>query len=114
MIRQIEKTTTRRNLLMMAGAAAAAGGAAQTLGTEAFAQTAAGNVKAIGFDAFTIFSPLSVDAAIDDVFPGKGSQLATAWRTRIFEYCRLRTLNQTYVDFWHILDDALVFAFKVL
>ena len=113
MMRQIEpKTTTRRDLMMLTGAAVAAGGAVQVLGTDAFAQTAVGRIKAIGFDAFTIFSPLSVDAVIDESFPGKGSQLATAWRTRIFEYCWLRTLNQTYVDFWHILDDALVFAFK--
>ena len=113
MIRQIEpKTTTRRGLLMMTGAAAAAGGAAQVLGTDAFAQAAVGKIKAIGFDACTIFDPLSVNAVIDEIFPGKGSQLATAWRARIFEYCWLRTLNQTYVDFWHIMDDALVFAFK--
>jgi 2-haloacid dehalogenase len=113
MIRRIEpKTTTHRDLLMMTGAAVAVGGAAQVLGTQAFAQTAVGKIKAIGFDAFTIFNPLSVDAAIDEIFSGKGSQLATAWRTRIVEYCWLRTLNQTYVDFWHILDDALVFAFK--
>jgi len=113
MMRQIEpKTTTRRDLLMMAGAAVATGGAAQVLGTDAFAQTAVGKIKAVGFDAFTIFSPLSVDAVIDESFPGKGSQLATAWRTRIFEYCWLRTLDRTYVDFWQVLDDALVFAFK--
>src|SRR6478735_5316106 len=101
MIRQLEpKTTTRRDLLI-AGAAVATGGAAQVLGTDAFAQTGVGKIKAIGFDAFTIFNPLSVDAAIDEIFPGKGGQLAAAWRTRIFEYCWLRTLNQTYVDFWH-------------
>jgi 2-haloacid dehalogenase len=113
MTRQIEpKTTTRRDLLMIAGAAVAAGGAAQVLGTDAFAQTNAGKIKAIGFDAYTIFNPLSVDAVIDETFPGKGTQLASAWRTRIFEYCWLRTLNRTYVDFWQVLDDALLFAFK--
>jgi len=113
MMRQIEpKTTTRRDLMMLTGAAVAAGGAVQVLGTDAFAQPTAGRIKAIGFDAYTIFNPLSVDAVIDETFPGKGTQLASAWRTRIFEYCWLRTLNQTYVDFWQVLDDALVFAFK--
>ena len=113
MTRQIElKTTTRRDLMMLTGAAVAAGGAAQVLGTDAFAQTTAGKIKAIGFDAYTIFNPLSVDAVIDETFPGKGTQLASAWRGRIFEYCWLRTLNRTYVDFWQVLDDALVFAFK--
>jgi 2-haloacid dehalogenase len=75
-------------------------------------ETAKGNIKAIGFDAFTIFDPFSVDAVIEENFPGKGTQLANAWRTRIFEYCWQRTLNQTYVDFWQVLDDALTFAFK--
>src|SRR6266403_1507349 len=113
MTRQIElKTTTRRDLMMLTGAAVAAGGAAQVLGTDAFAQTTAGKIKAIGFDAYTIFNPLSVDAVIDETFPGKGTQLASAWRGRIFEYCWLRTLNRTYVDFWQVLDDALVLAFK--
>jgi 2-haloacid dehalogenase len=113
MTRQIELiTTTRRDLLMMTGAAVVAGGAAQMLGTDAFAQTTTGKIKAIGFDAYTIFNPFSVDAVIDETFPGKGTQLASAWRTRIFEYCWLRTLNRTYVDFWQVLEDALVFAFK--
>jgi 2-haloacid dehalogenase len=113
MMRQIEpKTTTRRDLLMIAGATAATGGAALALGSDAVAQTAGGKINAVGFDAFTIFNPLSVDAVIEENLPGKGSQLATAWRVRIFEYCWLRTLNQTYVDFWQVLDDALVFAFK--
>jgi len=113
MMRQIEpKTTTRRDLLMIAGATAATGGTALALGSDAVAQTAGGKIKAVGFDAFTIFNPLSVDAVIEENLPGKGSQLATAWRVRIFEYCWLRTLNQTYVDFWQVLDDALVFAFK--
>jgi 2-haloacid dehalogenase len=112
-MRQIgPKTTTRRDLLMLTGAVVAAGGAAQVLGTDAFAQATAGKIKAIGFDAYTIFNPLSVDTVIDETFPGKGTQLASAWRTRIFEYCWLRTLNRTYVDFWQVLDDALVFAFK--
>ena len=113
MTRQIElKTSTRRDLMMLTGAAVVAGGAAQVLGTDAFAQTTVGKIKAIGFDAYTIFNPLSVDAVIDETFPGKGTQLASAWRGRIFEYCWLRTLNRTYVDFWQVLDDALVFAFK--
>ena len=50
-------------------------------------QTAKGNIKAIGFDAFTIFNPFSVDAVIEENVPGKGTQLANTWRTHIFEYC---------------------------
>lgn len=106
------KTATRRDVLMIASATAAVSATAQALGATAFAQTTAGKIKAIAFDAFTIFDPRSVDAVIEEVFPGKGNQLATAWRVRIFEYCWLRTLNRTYVDFWQVLDDALTFAFK--
>jgi len=75
-------------------------------------QTAKGNIKVIGFDVVTIFNPFSVDAVIEENFPGKGAQLASAWRTRIFESCWQRALNRTYVDFWQVLDDALTFAFK--
>jgi 2-haloalkanoic acid dehalogenase type II len=84
----------------------------QAIGIGAFAQPAMGTVKAIGFDAFTIFNPFSVDAVIEETFPGKGTQLANAWRTRIFEYCWQRTLNGIYVDFWQVLDDAPTFTFK--
>jgi 2-haloacid dehalogenase len=44
------------------------------------------------------------------MFPGKGPELANAWRTRQFEYTWLRTLGDRYVDFWQVTEDALVFA----
>jgi 2-haloacid dehalogenase len=78
---------------------------AQTVSTE-------GKIKAVAFDLLTIFNPFSVDDVIERNFPGKGKQLASAWRTRIFDYCWLRTLNQTYVDFWQVMDDALSFTFE--
>jgi hypothetical protein len=75
---QIEpKTTTRRDLLMIAGAAAATGGAALALGSDAVAQTAGGRIRAIGFDAFTILTPLSVGAVIDEYLLGKSFDLNT-------------------------------------
>ena len=92
-------TITRREVMITAGTVAAVGAVAQALGTSALAQSATGKIKAVGFDAFTIFSPFSVDAVVDEHFPGKGAQLVGAWRVRIFEYCWLRTLNRTYVDF---------------
>ena len=88
-------TITRREVMITAGTVAAVGAVAQALGTSALAQSATGKIKAVGFDAFTIFSPFSVDAVVDEHFPGKGGQLAGAWRVRIFEYCWLRTLNRT-------------------
>jgi 2-haloacid dehalogenase len=105
-------STTRRQLLV--GATLAAGAASQIAIGPAFSQAVSttGKIKAVAFDLFTIFNPLSVDDVIEQQFPGKGKQLATAWRTRIFEYCWLRTLNQNYVDFRHVLDDALTFTFE--
>jgi 2-haloacid dehalogenase len=107
-----EPSTTRRQFLV--GAALAAAATRQIASGPAFAQAAraAGKIKAVAFDLLTIFNPLSVDDVIEQYFPGRGKQLATAWRTRIFEYCWLRTLNQNYVDFWHVLNDALTFTFK--
>jgi 2-haloacid dehalogenase len=40
--------------------------------------------------------------------------LSNAWRTRQFEYTWLRTLTGSYVDFWHVTEDALVFSAKLL
>ena len=45
-------------------------------------------------------------------FPVGGNELGATWTRRQFEYCWLRTLNRTYVDFWQVTEDALVFAFK--
>ena len=105
-----DPSTTRRQLLVGAGLAVAA--TSQIASDPSFAQpaSAAAKIKAVAFDLFTIFNPLSVDDVIEQYFPGKGKQIATAWRTRIFEYCWLRTLNQNYVDFWQVLNDALTFT----
>lgn len=105
-------TPSRRDFLTIAGTTIAAGAAAGSLGTTAKAQPAGSRIKAIGFDGFTIFDPRSVTAAVEEAVPGKGNELAAAWRTRQFEYCWLRTLNRTYVDFWQVTEEALVFAFK--
>ncbi len=102
---------TRREVLKIAGATLASSAVASTA---ALALTEAGGskVKAIGFDAFTIFDPRSIEAAVEDIVPGKGKELAAAWRTRLFEYTWLRTLNRAYVDFRQVSDDALKFVFK--
>jgi 2-haloacid dehalogenase len=71
-------------------------------------------VRAIALDAFTTFDPRSVFALAEDLFPGKGTDLSNAWRTRQFEYTWLRTLTGSYVDFWHVTEDALVYAAKLV
>lgn len=71
-------------------------------------------IKAVAFDGFTTFDPQPVVALAGELFPGKGPELTAAWRTRQFEYAWLRTLTGDYVDFWHVTEDALVFAAKLL
>ena len=69
-------------------------------------------IKAIAFDGFPITDPRPVFAKAEELFPGKGSALSDAWRTRLFEYTWLRTLGGHYVDFWHVTEAALIFAAK--
>lgn len=106
----MSEQSTRRQLLL----GAATGAAILLAANRTTAQTAnaAPKIKAVAFDMFTIFDPFSVDIVMEESFPGKGKQYATAWRTRIFEYCWLRTLNRNYVDFWQVLDDALTYSFQ--
>ncbi len=71
-------------------------------------------VKAIAFDAFPILDPRPVFALADELFPGRGAELANTWRARQFEYTWLRTISRHYVDFWRVTEDALVFAANML
>jgi 2-haloacid dehalogenase len=66
--------------------------------------------KAVAFDAFAIFDPRPVFAACEREFPGHGAELATLWRTRLFEYQWLRALGRSYADFEVTASDALEFA----
>jgi 2-haloacid dehalogenase len=95
---------TRRHFLAVTAAAAAAPGAAP-----AAPETAAA-IRAIAFDAFPIFDPRPIAAACERMFPGRGAALATAWRTRQFDYQWLRASGNRYADFWRCTDDALAVA----
>jgi 2-haloacid dehalogenase len=70
--------------------------------------------KALLLDAFPIFEPRPVFALAEEVFPGKGSELAGLWRSRQFEYTWLRAVAHRYEDFWKVTEDALVFAARSL
>lgn len=78
------------------------------------AGAASPKVKAIAFDAFPIFDPRPIAGVAERLFPGKGAQLGTAWRTRQFEYQWLRVLSGHYADFWQTTEEALVFAARAL
>ena len=67
-------------------------------------------IKAIAFDAFPIFDPRPIVSLADEIFPGRGNELGTEWRTRQFEYAWLRIAGRRYADFWKVTRDALVFS----
>jgi 2-haloacid dehalogenase len=63
--------------------------------------------KAILFDAFPIFDARPIVARAEALFPGRGADLVTLWRSRQFEYAWLRVAGRRYADFWRVTDDAL-------
>ena len=66
--------------------------------------------KAVAFDYFVLFNPDSIVSDVEEIFPGKGRELANRWRTRQFEYSWLRSITSRYVDFSAVTEDALVYA----
>ena len=98
--------TIDRRSFFLASAAAAVTCVHRAAGA---ASTPAG-IRAVVFDAFPIFDPRSITAACERMFPGRGAALATAWRTRQFDYQWLRAVGHRYADFWRCTDDALVSA----
>lgn len=96
-------TFNRRQFL-----ATAVAGAAVASAFSAEARTA--KFKAIAFDAFPVFDPRPIFKQLDVLFPGRGNEIANAWRTRQFEYTWLRTAAGKYADFWLVTGDALRFV----
>jgi 2-haloacid dehalogenase len=107
----------RREFLMAAGTTAAAAGVA--LAASAAAQTATPGqfraIKALAFDAYgTLFDVFSVTALCEQLFPGKGNQLAQSWRFKQLQYSLMRSLMGRHRDFWGLTEDGLVWASKNL
>lgn len=100
----------RREFLNLVAVSAAAAAAPPRMAHAA----ASARFKALAFDAFPIFDPRPVFALAETLFPGKGAELSSAWRTRQFEYQWLRALSGRYADFRVATDDALVFAAEQL
>jgi hypothetical protein len=95
--------TDRRSFLAGVGALAAASAASAQTASRASGQ-------AVAFDGFPIIDARPVGVKAERLFPGRGEALLNAWRTRQFEYTWLRTLSDTYADFWQTTQDALAFA----
>src|SRR5690606_10013256 len=64
------------------------------------------DIKALLFDAFPIFNPKPIFSLAEELFPGKGVELSSLWRTKQFEYQWLRALSNNYADFWTATNDA--------
>lgn len=109
--------TNRRTFLSAIGTSLGASivhpGSAATAATPA-ASGGSPAVKAICFDAFPILDPRPIGKRVLEIFPERGTELIGLWRTRQFEYTWLRTISGRYADFWHVTEDALVYAAKTL
>jgi 2-haloacid dehalogenase len=95
-------------------ALAAAGAAVSAAHVDRVRASSGLQYKAVAFDGFPIIDARPVFAKVEQIFPGKGVELSSVWRTRQFEYGWLRTLGGRYVDFWHVTEDALLFAARSL
>src|SRR5438034_10527014 len=72
-------------------------------------------IKALAFDAYgTLFDVFSVTALCEQLFPGKGNQLAQIWRAKQLQYSLMRSLMGRHRDFWGLTEDGLVWASKTL
>jgi 2-haloacid dehalogenase len=72
------------------------------------------DIKAVTLDGLAVFDTRPVAALAEHIFSGRGGEVITLWRKQQFEYTRLRTLGQKYVDFSQITEEALTFACKSL
>ena len=62
----------------------------------------------IVFDAYgTLFDPNAVAVPLEAIFPGRGPELATAWRETQLRHTWLRTVMGAYVDFDTVTRHAL-------
>ena len=65
-------------------------------------------IQAICFDALgTLIDISSIDPFLEQRFPGNGSNISLAWRTKQIDYSRLRSLGNRYKPFGEITEDAL-------
>ncbi len=98
----------RRFLTLTAGATSAT--LLPSLPGQAEHSPAARKPRAIAFDGFVIFNPFSIVKRVEEVWPGKGADVATAWRVRQFEYSWIRTAARQYADFWQVTQEALAYT----
>jgi 2-haloacid dehalogenase len=64
-------------------------------------------IKAIVFDAFSIFDPRPIFKTVEQLFPDNAKQLVPVWQYKQFSYQWLRVVGSKYENFWDITRDAL-------
>jgi 2-haloacid dehalogenase len=65
-------------------------------------------IDAVVFDAYgTLFDVYSVAGVAEQLYPGRGGDLARTWRDRQLMYTWLRTLSDRYKPFLAVTRDAL-------
>ena len=108
----------RREFIKVASAAAVVAGAALATAPAAAQPATPGQfraIKALAFDAYgTLFDVFSVTELCEQLFPGKGTQLAQTWRVKQLQYSLMRSLMGRHRDFWGLTEDGLVWASKNL
>ena len=72
-------------------------------------------ISALVFDAYgTIFDVHSVARRAEELFPGKGAALSSAWRSKQLEYTWLRSMMGRYEDFSRITLSSLDWTMESL
>lgn len=75
-------------------------------------QTQFEGIKACVYDAYgTLFDVHSAVGKHKERLGEKADSVSAMWRTKQLEYTWLRTLMETYTDFWQVTGDALEYAF---
>jgi 2-haloacid dehalogenase len=102
----------RRKFMKLAVATVAAGAAVATIPAAAQVNNQLKNIKALAFDFYgTVLDVFSATApACEQVFPGKGTQLAQIWRTKQLIYILMRNSMGRHREFSRVTEDALVAA----
>jgi 2-haloacid dehalogenase len=106
----------RRKFMKLAAATVAAGAAVAARPAAAQVTGQFKNIKALAFDFYgTVLDVFSATApACEQVFPGKGTQLAQIWRTKQLIYILMRNSMGRHREFSRVTEDALVCAANTL
>jgi 2-haloacid dehalogenase len=105
----------RRVFMKLAGTVVA-GAAVATTSATAQEPAQFKNIKALAFDFYgTVLDVFSATApACEQLFPGKGNQLAHIWRTKQLIYILMRNSMGRHREFSRVTEDALVCAANTL